>query len=480
MTDAPQPDLDPATGNAHTRHGSRRGAAFGRLAKASRDLIREAITNRAVRYYFAAKSWLLVGTLVTTGIVITVLPPQAQGYWYTMLSLLVFQIVAEFGFNSVLIQFISHEWARLRIEDGRVTGDLVAQGRLASILRFAGAWIALVVVTAILVVGTAGFFILRSQDTTSSVEWRGPWIALVGAFPLSMVGTVLRSLSEGRLRVDLSQKAALWASVGSNIAAWAALAGGAGLYALAIMQGLQGVLTVLLLVRQNWGVLLLARNKPGSHRVSWHGEIWRQQWRIGLSWLCGLAVYQSMTPILFALQGPVVAGQFGLLMQVYMFAGALAQAWLTEAQPRMGGLWAHHDIGALRSLVRTVTRRSLATAALAVIVAIGGVLALKLGWPRLGGRFPGMAEVALLLAVCVAVQPMAAETSAVRFSKREPFLVAAAVTSVCTLLVLIFAAQVSTLWMVVGYAVTAGGILSLWCHHIYLREMAKAEAQLRT
>ena len=64
-----------------------------------------------------------------------------QGFYYTFNSLLAMSVFLELGFNGCIIQFISHEYAHLSIEKGRI--DDVAPrilGRLASLTRLSLKW----------------------------------------------------------------------------------------------------------------------------------------------------------------------------------------------------------------------------------------------------------------------------------------------------------------------------------------------------
>ena len=48
-----------------------------------------------------------------------------------------------------------------------------------------------------------------------------------------------------------------------------------------------------------------------DERVDWRTEIWPFQWRLAVSWLCGYFTFQLFNPILFAVRGPIEAGQMG-------------------------------------------------------------------------------------------------------------------------------------------------------------------------
>ena len=427
--------------------------------------------NPGVLSFFIFRGWQLVALPITTLLVTICLSPEAQGFWFTMMSLLVFQIVADFGFNAVLIQFISHEWAHLRLHAGEVHGDDAARRRLASIIRIAFIWMSLASILAFVGIGGVGYLFFELSQTTDSVSWQGPWSLLIVGLVITMQSAVLRAVSEGRQRLEQGQHAQLIATVVAYPTCWAMLMTGFGLYSLAAQYIIQGTVSVVLLSIRNRHVLLLAWQPSGEDRVPFLGAFWRQQWRIGFSWLSGLAMYQAMTPIVFYFQGPTVAGQFGLLFQVYMFIFGLSTAWVTQAQPHFGALWAQSRFAEVKALVETTIRKSQITTLIAVGLVLTIIAAIRIGLPQYGQRFPGLVDSALLLSVCVFLQRMNVETAAIRFAKREPFVKAAALTSLTTLGALLATAHLSTTALILVFGLMTAGVLSQWCHRIYIDEM---------
>src|SRR6185369_3301792 len=84
-----------------------------------------------------------------------------------------------------------------------------------------------------------------------------------------------------------------------------------------------------------------------EHAIGWRREIWPFQWRIALSWLCGYFIFQIFTPVLFAFQGPVTAGQMGMSLTISSGIGSIAVAWMSTKAPVYGGLIARGEIGEL-------------------------------------------------------------------------------------------------------------------------------------
>jgi hypothetical protein len=87
----------------------------------------------AVTYTLMARLVSIVGSTGTVLLIVRLLSPVEQGYYYTLLSLVSLQMVFEMGFSFVIQQLAAHECVHLELHaDGSVSGDSVAHQRLAS------------------------------------------------------------------------------------------------------------------------------------------------------------------------------------------------------------------------------------------------------------------------------------------------------------------------------------------------------------
>ncbi|MEI9968915.1 MAG: hypothetical protein WDM87_09910 [Terracidiphilus sp.] len=95
----------------------------------------------AVTYAFLARFTAIVGSTGTVLLIVHLLSPVEQGYYYTLLSLVSLQIVFELGFCFVIQQLAAHECVHLELHpNGNVTGDPVARARLAAALQLSVRW----------------------------------------------------------------------------------------------------------------------------------------------------------------------------------------------------------------------------------------------------------------------------------------------------------------------------------------------------
>src|SRR5471030_1234586 len=229
-------------------------------------ILRYLAIDRAVFFAIVGKLWTMGAGLITTLLIALLFSPKLQGYYYTFISLLAFQVFAELGLGTVLTSFASHEWAKLAIDQqGRITGDEDALSRLTSLGSFALRWYmaAGAAVTLIFAIGGLYFFGASGDQVPS---WRGPWIALSVVTGLNLCVLPVWALLEGCNQVSNVYAYRLIQSVASTVAAWLGLYLGAGLWVASII-GVTNLLAVIVTVGRRYNgflrVILLGRQKIG-------------------------------------------------------------------------------------------------------------------------------------------------------------------------------------------------------------------------
>lgn len=427
--------------------------------------------DQAVGYALLFRSWGLISVPITFWFVTTKFSAEVQGYYYTFTTLLLFQTLLELGFGVVMVQFISHEWAHLRWKShNELEGDHRSLMRLASLVRLGIKWYLMLALLFFVIVGTIGYFFLSQYKT--NIDFQIPWWLLCFSVSLSILILPMRNLLEGTNQIARNQMILLKANIASTIAGWLAIYSGAQLYSLAIISGISVVAGFLLLVPTFLPFLKIEKTRQIDNQISWRHEFWPQQWRIGTSWLSGFFMFQSFVPIMFQLHGPVVAGQMGATMQVYQSVNSFALSWTNVVGPKMGVLAARRDYSALRSLVNSTYKRSLAASIVFSIAAFSVILLLHhYGIPQVS-RFADLPSISILLLVCIVIQPANVATLAVRFQKEEPFVVNSIVSALLVIASsLTLGRYYGIMGSVVGFASIMVFITIPWVYKLYTREM---------
>jgi hypothetical protein len=181
--------------------------------------------------------------------------------------------------------------------------------------------------------------------------------------------------------------------------------------------------------------LLRVKNEHGN--IHWKKEIFPYQWRIAISWISGYFIFQFFTPILFATEGAVIAGQMGMTLTILQGLVSIANIWFRTKIPLFSVLIAQLKFAELDSIFYKAVKQSIAVllAGLLAFVAFYGVS----GYNDLGiiNRFlpfkpAAFMMLAILLQLCVD-----ALSTYLRCHKKEPFLLLSMVTAVVTAIAIV-------------------------------------------
>jgi hypothetical protein len=255
---------------------------------------------------------------------------------------------------------------------------------------------------------------------------------LVGAATITFQIDPVFSFIEGCGSVAQVARMRLSQAIVASLLAWTALILHHGLFAPAMLiagQVAMGIIFLLTAPRRKM-IKHLLTYKVQEHFVGWRTEIWPFQWRIAVSWLCGYFIFQLFTPVLFAYQGPVAAGQMGMSLSIAAAIGAVAMAWINTKASPFGTLVARGEIEKLdRLFFRTLWQSTTllvcgAAAFLVVLIAAGS------HFPKLASRvLPGWAF-ALLLLTTIMNHIVFSEALYLRAHKQEPFLIQAVTVAI--------------------------------------------------
>jgi len=311
--------------------------------------------NKSVIYSFLSKGWLLLSGLVTTILIATHFSPELQGYYYAFNSLLVLTVFAELGLTSVLVNFISHEWLKVDIDEkGSPFGDANSLSRLLSLFHFSVKWFigAAFLITTVLILFGWQFW---SDSIQSDVQWHAPWITLSIVTGLNLFFLPISAILEGCNQIENLYRYRFIQYFVASIVMWIGIVLGAGLW-VASLSALFGLVTLISLTWRKYKKFFreLFLSRPQFDRIDWRNDVLPMQWRIALSWIGGYFTFALFVPILFHYHGPILAGQMGM---TWAFVGALmsiSSAWIAPHGPSFGLLVAAGNYSVLDSRFKLI------------------------------------------------------------------------------------------------------------------------------
>ena len=292
--------------------------------------------NRAVALTLFLKLFQASSGLLGLFLISLYFAPEVQGFYYTFASLVALQSFVELGLYLVISNVASHEWAKLSLaQDGTIHGDARALSRLVSLGRFVFRWYAIAALVFCLVVGVVGYWFL-GRVNTNSINWQFPLMLHIVFSSLLLWCMPFLSLMEGCDQIATVAKFKVWQSFASNLGFWASLILGLNLWSAVVLSSISAVLCIY--------YLLVIKNKffkPFFYPVTtdcidWREEIFPMQWRLGLQGVMNYFVFGLFTPVMFHYQGPAIAGQMGMSMQLVGALQSIASIWFMTKAPRFG------------------------------------------------------------------------------------------------------------------------------------------------
>jgi len=368
---------------------------------------------------------VLVGP-VTITFLARFLSPAEQGFYYTFGSILALQIFFELGLSYVILQFASHERAKLHwTEQGTLEGDPVAKAKLASLLRRALIWyscMALLIVATLLPLGL--FFFSRDQHSSTTVVWQLPWVWVIIASAVSLLMSPIFAVLEGCGLVVEIALLRIYQSVIGSFLLWMALFQHWKLFATPVLT------TAGLLWGAGWLILRKARFlrdlltfRHGAVTIDWRREIWSFQWKIALSAISSYFIFLFFNPVLFTFHGAVVAGQMGMSLSIVSAFSTMGMAWVNTKIAPFGTLIAQREFRKLDQLFFPALWQSFAVVALGGAIFWFATFYLHHSGHSLGQRVIPPFPLGLLVLTAVLNHIVVAEAIYLRSHKQEPFLV---------------------------------------------------------
>lgn len=378
-----------------------------------------------------AISYILMGKIVALGIqpltlflVGKYLSLVEQGFYFTFSNILSLSVFFELGLGTILTQFASYEFASLEWKNNRVHGQPIALDRLFSLIKQSMRWYGMVALIFMAVIIPAGIFFFSGNAISGNVQFIVPWIILVIATALNLVCYALTSLLEGCKKVEDVQLIKLTQAMMAGITICGLLYARFGLYASA---GFALAQFLVIFCWLNWkykGFIKQVRDYTSltSAHVSWKKEILPLQWRIGLSWIAGYIIFQTINPAIFKFRGPVEAGQMGMTIAIASLPATVGMAWLTAKIPLYGSLIQSGQNAKLLSMVKQNTLRAVVISLLGAIAIIVVLKLILSGSSFFKNRMLSLQALSFLLAYNILNLVINSMAAYIRAFKIEPFM----------------------------------------------------------
>lgn len=416
------------------------------------------------------RGWTIIAGGVTLLMIPSHLSPVEQGYYYAFAGLIAMQAFFDLGFNSIIIQLVSHEFSHLsRDAEGRLKGPSAHRSRLASLLNMLRHWYRIAGVLFFVCLCPAGYFFFQTKGDLSPAAWLGPWTLQLFFTALTLYLSPFLAVSEGQGQIGEVAKLRLRQSMFGYTLFWLLLLGGAGLWVAPVLPAVGALLTALWLRGRHNDLRIEADVDGLPMRISWYHEIFPFQWRIALSWVSGYFIFSFFTPMLFVHQGPVEAGRVGMTLSIFSSVTILGLSWVSAKVPDFSMLIARSQREELNRLFVSVLRKSFIATAVVCVTFVLAVTVLHALDFTFANRVASLPVLICMTLVTLANTVIFSTAAYMRAHKEEPMLWNSVCMGIAVLTTVWIFSQVSVLATMATYTVLVLGLGLPWTLLIFFR-----------
>ena len=411
----------------------------------------------------------------------TYLTGVEQGYYYTFGSILAMQLFLELGLNFVMIQFVAHEVSHLSLdENNEYVGDERYRSRLASLVHLCTKWYLLLSILIFIFLMILGnIYFVKYGNPHSEVTWRIPWLLICIGTSLKTFQSPFTSIIMGLGKVKEMSKIGFYQVIILPLSSWLGLFFGLKLYVMGISYLISIMIWQVYVYKKGfYDILIKLWQIKISDRISYVKEIFPYHWKIAMSSVSGYFIFQFFNPVLFATEGPVVAGQMGMTMQALNAIQGLSLNWLNTKIPLFSKLIALGDYVQLDSIFNKTVKQMTSICLFLLLLFLGIIVGLnysqlKFGQSILADRFLPYFPMILLMLTVFLNQYTNSWATYLRCHKAEPFLwisVIGAIADACSTL---FLGKMYGLYgITIGYT-TLAIFFFPWGYRIYKTKKAE-------
>ncbi len=432
--------------------------------------------------FFTSSSSILsaLGSVVSVILVVKYMSITEQGFYYTFGSIVAIQLFFELGLSGIITQYVAHESANLtwlnRIE---LTGSDIHKSRMSSLLHFSIKWYFIFSILLLLILILLGFlFFNKYYISYNSIEWKFPWIFLSIGTSLNLLISPIVAFMQGLGKVKEVANLQFFAQLVKILFLTIGLIFNLKLYVLGIVSVVNFIIILTILYIKYYKLLINIWKVNVTEKINYYKEIFPYQWKIAVSWISGYFIFQLFNPVLFATEGPEVAGQMGMTMAALNGILSLSFAWMTTKVPLFSTLIAKKEFEELDSKFNLSLKQSLIINIFALLSLYSIIFLLRhyqitIGSKNLGSRFLGYLPLTFMMIPIVLNHIVASWATYLRCHKKEPFLINSLVGGVlCALSTIILGKYYGVIGITSGYLLI-NILMFPWSMHVYTSRKKK-------
>ncbi|MEP3482715.1 MAG: hypothetical protein ABJZ55_25955 [Fuerstiella sp.] len=433
-----------------------------------RSVIQKLDLSNSVRWALATRVWQIMAGAISMYLLYRCLSSVERGYYMTLWSFVAMQILVDLGFSIAVVNFSSHEWTHLKLNDqGAIEGPEHPYARLIGLGQFTARWFAVGSVGFLFIAGLPSDY-LFSQKNDPSIAWKIPLWSVMVASAISLFCSPFLAMLEGCGQLPRVYRFRFYQAVLTNMVVWGTLLLGGGLYAAVAAAGVRAACEVAFLL----GPYRSFFRPLWSERVSgfqWKKEFWPVQWRLAIGGGLSYFAYNLFNPVMFHYHSEKLAGQMGMTRQLLITIQSAAQTWLNVRVPQFGQLIAKRHFLTLDRLFFKALLVSSIVLLLGGGMFVLGVMALEYSESRYSGVLLPVAPTVLFLVGFLVFQVPFAQTVYLRAHCKEPVFVATVISNLLiALAVWWFGKEYGASGAAMGYLIVVITVTTPLIHRVFL------------
>lgn len=419
------------------------------------------------------RGWSILAGGATTILIPTFLSPTQQGYYYTFTSVLAIQIFFELGLNHVLTQLTSHAAAHLiRMPKNKFIGKDKWKAAILALIKMSNKWNLTMASLFFLSLLIGGHWFFSHKGTLPTEKWFYPWIVLISFTAVNLALGARLAICEGLGEVGQVARLRLIQSMIGYLMLWLLFTSGAGLWAIVAVPMASMIGTTYWL--SNRKICLSFKSQSltttlNSEIYTYKKDVFPLQWRIAVSWISGFFIFNFITPLIFAKQGPVVAGQIGLALTIFSSISTVSASWISAKTPAFSTHIAKNERLALDSLF---IHQAVISTGVTFVFTIGlliSVILINLFTVKISQRLPSLTVLSLLSLITVANSIIFSLATYIRAHKEEPLMLQSISTALLIGVGTYLLANQALEYVITFYTSVIIFFSLPWCLYIFLK-----------
>jgi hypothetical protein len=183
------------------------------------------------------------------------------------------------------------------------------------------------------------------------------------------------------------------------------------------------VVIIFLLLSKYRNILLNIYKDLDEWKMNYWQEIFPFQYKIALSWISGYFIFQLFNPVLFANDGPIIAGQMGMSIAVLNGIAALSMSWIITKVPLFSELIAKREFDKLDIIFNRTVKQMMFIGFSIIIFFIITIYLLEFYNFHFADKLLSINYLILLSMVTMVNQLVFSWATYLRCHKKEPFLI---------------------------------------------------------